>query len=250
LSFGPEGAKDEAEPEEDSMTSEWDEMMKQRMREENEKWNKGQEERDRAEKEREAKEEERRQRKRDKARKRHIIAVGGGLLVLICIIGALGAGVYDYTVLDSHYNKTVHGYIVNAEYSDNPTAMAQNISEALQGMHALGLTDGMSSAIFGFQQNPSNGMANQYAQMSIELQRCETLETMNITNYNYQPTLANIQLYLSNNNGGWGDEVADGCYLYAENAFMTAWIFLVFLVVAVLGCLLALLSDMLVRDDE
>lgn len=108
------------------------------------------------------------------------------------------------------FDVDVHSYIVNARYDLEPQQIIDNVTMAENGMHELGLTNGMSSHLFSWEQTPQNNMQNQYAQLDQIIAQCQYLiGHPNDTSYGTRMSVIQNQLYDSN---GWADDVASGAY--------------------------------------
>lgn len=166
--------------------------------------------------------------------KRGSAGIGVLLLVVGLLMCSIVGGMFFFSVAPN-YNKTVHAYMENARWGDDPVAMKANLIQAKAGMIALGLTNDTYSTVLPWSQTKANQMSTQYTQIDIQINRCDALTRMNVTDYNYQSTLQSVQNWIYDSNG-WGDEVAQGAYMYVMN-----FAYLMFIIMGALAAILGLI---------
>ncbi len=159
------------------------------------------------------------------------VAVGAFVVLLIMTIGVFSA--YAVNVMPT-YNKTVHGFMDAARWSDNATEVKGYLIQAKAGMIALAFSSDSNSKMLWFEQTISTSMETQLKQMDAQIAQCVKLEAINTTSSDYALAsytqgMKAVHDYIYDANG-WGDDVAEG--IYSNN---NCWYI-------ILGSILALLA--------
>lgn len=150
------------------------------------------------------------------------------------------------------YQREVHGYMVNAYYSNTPELMVENLQKARGGMVALGLRAELYGGLYLWEQTPDNRMSFTYDLVDSIIRRAEAVAddrerqiragTSDEFNDVFEEKMDNLRNFIKEE--GWADDIAEDAYRahnYSWYYLWTSWPFALaqiafFLGVVVGGC--------------
>lgn len=173
-----------------------------------------------------------------------VLSIVGVILILAAIVLASATVITNVTDIGPKYQRTVHSYVDQAYWTNDPQLIKENLTKAVHGMHDLGLTDSMSWKLFSWDQLPSESMRAQYGQMQALINLCDKALALDPTspNYSFNYVQATTQIHNTictvatngDSHGNWCDEVANGAFwlnLYAWNCWQAYVIGLILFVI-------------------
>lgn len=159
------------------------------------------------------------------------------------------------------YQREVHGYMVNAYYSNTPELMVENLQQARDGMVALGLRAELYGGLYPWEKTPDNRMSFTYDLIDSIIRRAEAVAddrerqikagTSDEFKDVFEEKMDNLRNFIKEE--GWADDIAEDAYRahnYSWYYLWTSWPF----ALAQIAFFLSVLASGIVRlckiDDE